>query len=129
MADPKFGALEDGQTITLTVRRTPPAPELERYEVEVLAGMSVFNVLERIRDTIDPSLAIPISCRIGKCDICFVRVNGRVRWACTEPATDDMLLEPAPRYVVLKDLVVDLDKRIKGDGAAPGAESEVVAGE
>ena len=93
----------------------------------MLAGMSVFNVLERIRDTIDPSLAIPISCRIGKCDICFVRVNGRVRWACTEPATDEMLLEPAPRYVLLKDLVVDLDKRIKGDGAVAGAESEVVA--
>ena len=127
MADPQFGALEDGQTITLTVRRTPPASELESFEVEVLVGMSVFNVLERIRDTIDPSLAIPISCRIGKCDICFVRVNGRVRWACTEPATDDMLLEPAPRYVVLKDLVVDLDRRIRGEGTTSGAESEVPA--
>ena len=125
MADPQFGALEDGQTITLTVRRTPPAPELESFEVEVLAGMSVFNVLERIRDMIDPSLAIPISCRIGKCDICFVRVNGRVRWACTEPATDDMILEPAPRYVVLKDLVVDLDRRIRGEATTSGAESEV----
>ena len=126
MSEPQFGALEDGQTITLTVRRTPPAAELQEFEVEVRAGMSVFNVLERIRDTIDPSLAVPISCRIGKCDICFVRVNGRVRWACTEPATDNMVLEPAPRYVVLKDLVVDLDRRIRADGSTTGSGSDEV---
>ena len=96
----KYGTLKDGQIVTVTVRRTPPAPETETFEVEAKAGMSVFNLLERVRDTIDPSLAIPISCRIGKCDICFVKVNGRVRWACTEPATDGMLVEPAPRFVV-----------------------------
>jgi succinate dehydrogenase/fumarate reductase-like Fe-S protein len=71
-------------------------------------------------------LAVPISCRIGKCDICFVRVNGRVRWACTEPATDNMVLEPAPRYVVLKDLVVDLDRRIRADGSTTGSGSDEV---
>ena len=122
MADNAYGTLSDGQTITVKVRRTPPAPEVETFSVEVLGGMSVFNVLERIRDNVDPSLAIPISCRIGKCDICFVKVNGKVRWACTEPATDGMLIEPAPRYVILKDLVVDLDKRIKG--AADDAETD-----
>jgi len=125
MADTAFGTLQDGQRISVTIRRTPPAPETETFEVEVLGGMSVFNVLERIRDNLDPSLAVPISCRIGKCDICFVKVNGKVRWACTEPATDGMLVEPAPRYPVLKDLVVDLDKRIKGgsDSDADGGDA------
>jgi len=125
MADTAFGTLHDGQRISVTIRRTPPAPETETFEVEVLGGMSVFNVLERIRDNLDPSLAVPISCRIGKCDICFVKVNGKVRWACTEPATDGMLVEPAPRYPVLKDLVVDLDKRIKGgsDSDADGGDA------
>lgn len=123
MADTAFGTLHDGQRISVTIRRTPPAPETETFEVEVLGGMSVFNVLERIRDNLDPSLAVPISCRIGKCDICFVKVNGKVRWACTEPATDGMLVEPAPRYPVLKDLVVDLDKRIKGGSDADGGDA------
>ena len=113
MTDAVYGGLADGQSITVTIRRTPPAPELQEYVVEVQAGMSVFNVIEKIRETLDPSLAQPISCRIGKCDICLLKVNGRVRWSCTEPASDGMLIEPAPRYPVLKDLVVDLDKRIK----------------
>lgn len=124
MAEQAYGTIQDGQTISVTVRRTPPAPETETFAVEVLAGMSVFNVLERIRDNLDPTLAVPISCRIGKCDICFVKVNGKVRWACTEPASDGMLVEPAPRYVVLKDLVVDLDRRIKGGGDAADGEGQ-----
>jgi len=117
----QFGSLEDGQVIKVTIRRTPPAPELQEYEVAVLDGMTVFNVVESIRHTIDPSLAIPISCRIGKCDICLVRVNGRVRWLCTYPAADQMLLEPSPRYVVLKDLVVDWDRRIPAEKPKAGA--------
>jgi 2Fe-2S iron-sulfur cluster binding domain len=107
-----------GQTMRVSIRRTPPAPEVQVFEVPFTPGMSVFNVLENIRDTLDPSLAIPISCRIGKCDICFVRLNGRVRWSCTAAPIEDMMIEPAPHYVVMKDLVVDYGRRIKlGDGS------------
>jgi len=126
MSESIYGGLVDGQSIRVTIRRTPPAPELQEYLVEVQSGMSVFNVIEKIRETLDPSLAQPISCRIGKCDICLLKVNGRVRWSCTEPASDGMLIEPAPRYPVLKDLVVDLDKRIKVDSSdSPVKENEV----
>ena len=91
----------------VSIRRTPPAPEMQTFDVPYTPGMSVFNVLEKVRDSIDPSLAIPISCRIGKCDICFVRVNGKVRWSCTAAPFDGMVIEPVARYVVMKDLVVD----------------------
>ncbi len=127
MSDSIYGGLKDGQSIKVVIRRTPPAPELQEYLVEVQSGMSVFNVIEKIRETLDPSLAQPISCRIGKCDICLLKVNGRVRWSCTEPASDGMLIEPAPRYPVLKDLVVDLDKRIKVDSSVNSAEENGVA--
>lgn len=106
-------ASAEQQTIHVTIRRTPPAPELHSFDVPFTPGMSVFNVLEKIRDTLDPSLAVPISCRIGKCDICFVRVNGRVRWSCTAAPIEGMLIEPVLRYFVMKDLVVDYGRRIK----------------
>jgi succinate dehydrogenase iron-sulfur subunit len=113
----------DGRTLRVSIRRTPPAPELQTFDVPFTPGMSVFNVLERIRDTLDPSLAIPISCRIGKCDICFVQVNGRVRWSCTAAPIEGMVIEPAPRYFVMKDLVVDYGRRIKGS-AGPSDDDE-----
>lgn len=121
-----YGTLTEETSVTVTIRRTPPQPEHVTYEVPFTPGMSVFNVLETIRDTLDPSLAIPISCRIGKCDICFIKVNGKVRWACTEPPVEEMLLEPIDRYVILKDLVVDLDRRIttKGDATMAAGEAE-----
>jgi succinate dehydrogenase/fumarate reductase-like Fe-S protein len=121
------GNLGEAHTMRVSIRRTPPAPDVETFEVPYAPGMSVYNVLERIRDTIDPSFAIPISCRIGKCDICFVRVNGRVRWSCTAAPVDGMLIEPAPRYVVLKDLVVDFGRRIgkeEGESVSITEESE-----
>jgi succinate dehydrogenase/fumarate reductase-like Fe-S protein len=121
-------ASADGQTLRVSIRRTPPAPEMQTFDVPYTPGMSVFNVLEKVRDSIDPSLAIPISCRIGKCDICFVRVNGKVRWSCTAAPFDGMVIEPVARYVVMKDLVVDYGRRIKEpkgtDGAASGVNDD-----
>jgi succinate dehydrogenase/fumarate reductase-like Fe-S protein len=118
----------DQQTLRVSIRRTPPAPEVHTFDVPFTPGMSVFNVLEKVRDTLDPSLAIPISCRIGKCDICFVRVNGKVRWSCTAAPIEGMLIEPVLRYFVMKDLVVDYGRRIKapdGKGDSEGADAEL----
>ncbi len=122
----------DQQTLRVSIRRTPPAPEVHTFDVPFTPGMSVFNVLEKVRDTLDPSLAIPISCRIGKCDICFVRVNGKVRWSCTAAPIEGMLIEPVLRYFVMKDLVVDYGRRIKapdGHGESEGASDETALGE
>ncbi len=122
----------DQQTLRVSIRRTPPAPEVHTFDVPFTPGMSVFNVLEKVRDTLDPSLAIPISCRIGKCDICFVRVNGKVRWSCTAAPIEGMLIEPVLRYFVMKDLVVDYGRRIKapdGHGESEGATDDTALGE
>jgi succinate dehydrogenase/fumarate reductase-like Fe-S protein len=97
-------------TISVKIRRAP-GDAVDIYEVSVNAGMSIFNVLDRIRNTLDPTLAFPMSCRIGKCDICLVKVNGETKWTCTEPASDGMELEPIDRYEVIKDLVVDFEKK------------------
>jgi succinate dehydrogenase / fumarate reductase iron-sulfur subunit len=110
---------QDATTIEVRVRRDGEA-ELSTYRVPAESGMSVFNVLERIRSDEDPTLAFLISCRIGKCDICLLKVNGKTRWSCTELATDGMVLEPLDRYEVAKDLVVDWEHRA-GVSSATGA--------
>jgi succinate dehydrogenase/fumarate reductase-like Fe-S protein len=109
---------EAGSTIHVKVRRSD-AEEFSAYDVPVEGGMSVFNVLEHIRNEFDPTLAFLISCRIGKCDICLLKVNGKTRWSCTELATDGMVLEPLARYEVAKDLVVDWEHRAAVPGASP----------
>jgi succinate dehydrogenase / fumarate reductase iron-sulfur subunit len=110
--------MEGQSTIRVKVRREQ-GDGLTEYEVPVEDGMSVFNVLERIRNDIDPTLAFLISCRIGKCDICLLRVNGKTRWSCTEPPTDGMVLEPVDRYTVLKDLVIDWESKRAGREPVP----------
>ena len=127
MADPKFGALKDGQTITLTVRRTPPAPEARALRGGCRSGDERVQ-RARAHSRHDRSVARHPDLVPHRQVRHLLRPRERSgSVGCTEPATDEMLLEPAPRYVLLKDLVVDLDKRIKGDGAVAGAESEVVA--
>jgi succinate dehydrogenase/fumarate reductase-like Fe-S protein len=93
------------------VRRAPD-DRTDEYDVAVEEGMSVFNTLDRIRNELDPTLCFLISCRIGKCDICLLKVNGKTRWSCTEPPSDGMLLEPLDRYQVLKDLVIDWEHKM-----------------
>lgn len=100
----------DRTTITVKVRRAP-SEEVDEYNIPVDPGMSVFNVLDRIRNTLDATLAFPMSCRIGKCDICLTKINGQTKWTCTEPAFDGMELEPLDRYEVIRDLVVDFEKK------------------
>jgi succinate dehydrogenase / fumarate reductase iron-sulfur subunit len=107
----------DEETIEVRIRRTGRG-DLATYRVPVEPGMSVFNVLDRIRSDLDPTVAFLISCRIGKCDICLLKVNGRTRWSCTELATDGMVLEPLDRYQVAKDLVVDWEHRAQPPVAA-----------
>ena len=107
------GANNDITEKTVKVRILRHSPEREEdgrwveYEVPDIEGASVSNVLEYIRCNLDRSLAYYLSCRIGKCQGCLVKVNGRVTRACTEPATGEMTIEPLDRKNVVKDLVVE----------------------
>lgn len=117
---------EDG-TIRVRVRRAP-GEQTDEYDVPFEEGMSVFNTLDLIRNDLDPTVCFLISCRIGKCDICLLKVNGKTRWSCTEPSTDGMLLEPLDRYEVLKDLVIDWERKIPAAHPRVGAQREVAGG-
>lgn len=86
---------------------TDAGPHVESYEVVVREGARVLNVLDMVRDTIDPTLAYRHCCRGGQCGSCAVRVNGEPVLACMEEAHENDLIEPLeiPR---IRDLVTDI---------------------
>lgn len=64
--------------------------------------VSVMNVLDYIYQNLDPTLAFfdHAACHQAACGKCAVKVNGKVRLACKEPAQEEMLLEPFKAQVV-----------------------------
>lgn len=72
------------------------------------SDLSLISAFSYIQQSIDPSLTYSVSCARGNCNVCVVRVNGKVQTACTTPVTDDMLVEPTRPSIQLRDLMVEL---------------------
>ena len=84
---------------------TDPEPRFQDYEVPLEDGeMSVLDCLRYIREHLDPGLAFFVNCRLGFCQRCTLRVNGKVVLACETPVTEDMVLEPVNKDEVIRDL-------------------------
>lgn len=78
----------------------------ETYKVPYVDGMSVFNALEYIKDTLDGSLAYYMACcRVGKCLGCGVTIDGKNKLLCTEPLRPGMTIEPLKGHEIIRDLV------------------------
>jgi succinate dehydrogenase / fumarate reductase iron-sulfur subunit len=93
-----------------------PATWVQTYEVPVVPGSSVMDVLQHIQEHIDGSLAFPCSCKVGLCAGCTVKVNGKPGLACAVPVEGDIRVEP-PSGVVIRDLIVEApDRRSAGPG-------------
>ena len=89
-------------------------PHLQDYEVDVPEHFSVLDALVKVREEIDPSLALRCSCRAAICGSCAMRVNDRARLACNTRITSvvneggEVKVEPMGNQRVVKDLVIDL---------------------
>ena len=81
-------------------------PHYDVFEVETQTGYSVYNALEYITEYVDPSFAYYASCRIGACNGCLARVNGKVVRTCTTMLEDDITIDPVDESKVLRDLVL-----------------------
>lgn len=84
----------------------------QEYNVEASKRDTVLDLLIKIRETQDHSLAFRYSCQMGSCGSCAMVINGKARLACqtrvAELGTDVIQVEPLHNYPVIKDLVVDL---------------------
>ncbi len=97
----------------VTVRRFDSSEDKEaRYQTyTVPAGgwkeLKVLDTLRYIQQHLDGSLAFRESCRQYQiCGACAMMVNKKLVLACEMMAAPEMVIEPAPRYEVIKDLVV-----------------------
>jgi len=108
-------------TITLAINRYDPDTKLswiQAYQVEASGILRFVDVLRKINDEQDPTLAWASSCEHAQCGSCGIIVNGKpllacellVREAVQQFNTHTFRLRPLTIAPVLRDLVVDLEK-------------------
>jgi fumarate reductase iron-sulfur subunit len=84
----------------------------ERYSVPCRPGDSVLDVLNHIKEELDPSLSYRWSCRMGVCGSCAITIDGVPRLACSTRASElaaPARLAPLANFPVLRDLIVALE--------------------
>lgn len=86
----------------------------QEYKVEVPSErISVLDVLLKIKEEQDPTLAVRYSCRMAICGSCGMVINGVPRLACqtllSELKDSRLTVEPLWNHRVIKDLVVDTE--------------------
>jgi len=89
---------------------------IQEYEVPCVRDKSVLQVLKKINEDIDPSLTFYSSCRLGKCGLCRMLINGKLSLACTTPASGDFMVEPDPSGKLIRDLLVVWNEKNKIGG-------------
>ena len=88
-------------------------PRFVDYEIEVNEAMTVLDVLNKIKWSIDGSLSYRRSCAHGICGSDGMRINGKNRLACSILLKDlncrkTIIIEPLPSIPIIKDLIVDM---------------------
>ena len=85
-------------------------PRYQTYEVpaEGWVQRKVIDTLRYIYENLDPTLAFREPCRQRLCGACMVTVNKKSVLACDAMSEAEMVIEPAARYKLIKDLVVDV---------------------
>lgn len=92
--------------------RADDPPRIDTFELAAGENMSVLDGLLAIQDREDPSLALRYSCRGAVCGSCAMSINGELNLACRIQLRNlpsrRVVVEPLPRFEIIKDLVVDM---------------------
>ena len=87
-------------------------PRIDTFEVDLEnCGPKVLDILFKIKNEIDPSLAFRRSCAHGVCGSCAMNVDGKNTLSCIKSHNEingDLNIYPLPHLKVLKDLIGDL---------------------
>lgn len=102
--------------VKLTIYRYDPEkdkkPHYDKFTVEAEATDRVLDLLERIKDYQDGTLAYRRSCAHGVCGSDAMRINGVNRLACKVLVKDvgtSLKIEPILGLPVQRDLIVDME--------------------
>jgi len=87
-------------------------PTIDTFEVNLAqCGNKVLDILNKIKNEIDPTLTYRRSCAHGVCGSCAMNVDGINTLSCMKSHKDingDINIYPLPHLKVIKDLVADL---------------------
>jgi fumarate reductase iron-sulfur subunit len=111
-----------GRRLKINILRYNPqaedsVPRVETFELEEAANMTLFMVLNEIRETLDPSLQFDFVCRAGICGSCAMLIDGRPGLACrtlTKDLADVISLAPLPVFELIADLSVNTGNWMRG---------------
>ncbi len=91
---------------------TDENPRIDSYDIDLdQCGEMVLDLILKIKDDIDSSLAFRRSCREGVCGSCSMNVNGKNTLACIKSIAEykgTIKIYPLPHMEVVKDLVADM---------------------
>ena len=87
----------------------------QTYDVNLDEKLTILEVIEYIKNHIDPTLTYRAFCKSAICGSCAMLVNGQSKLTCKMNAIDNLIdgvLEIAPlkNFEIIKDLVVNQDK-------------------
>lgn len=88
-------------------------PHMDTFEVEEADSMTLFILLNEIRENQDPTVQFDFVCRAGICGSCAMLVNGRPKLACrtlTQELPQVLNLAPLPGFELIGDLSVNTGK-------------------
>ncbi len=86
-------------------------PSYETFEVPY-EGRTVLNVLEAVYRDFDQALAFRFGCEgkhDSRCGACAMLVNGEPALACRKISEKEMVIEPHPKFEIIKDLAIDFN--------------------
>ncbi|MBW1915447.1 MAG: fumarate reductase iron-sulfur subunit [Deltaproteobacteria bacterium] len=110
---------EKGRTLKINILRYNPQlrgdePKMQSYEIEEAPGMTLFIVLNEIREKQDSSLQFDFVCRAGICGSCAMVINGQPDLACRTLTSKfkkgEITLLPLPGFELIGDLSVNTGK-------------------
>lgn len=93
------------------------------YEAE---GRTLLEALNWLKANVDATLAYSSGCRSSVCGSCAVRVNGKEVLACAHQLQEGDIVEPLQNVLILRDLVVDMDKAYAMNAKAKAHQSSFV---
>lgn len=94
------------------------------YDIDA-DGLTLLELLSKIKTELDPSLSYSSGCRSSVCGSCAMRVNGGEVLACSYHVKDGDLIEPLKNSEVIRDLVVNMDKAYSFNAKAKAWQSSI----
>lgn len=82
-------------------------PYFQEYMIPFEKHKTIMDALLYIYTHIDGTLAFRASCANGWCNVCLLKVNGKVIKPCSTFMELNMTIEPVPEIPVVRDLIVD----------------------